>query len=286
MSVPKDWLQDVLAGQLGISAEQLLSENIAALILDETMKILSATRMASRLFDVPNQDLVGANLVEVIMEKPSWPWVTWVTAQQQVDLLESVLHDAVAYIATSREINVLTRGQMLYRGAINAIWREADATFALWINAVDPLTSSDDSVAMTTWVDGEKLNGSLGNSVTQRDLSLMLDYCRTKSVRELAELYRTTPKTMEHRLRRLAESYGCRSITELAKHQMHRRLVNVARPVNTLRVHCDFNLMDAVRYKKLPRHVLPKVSSVDHDSNRVDSSEATKRLLRNIFKRQ
>ena len=285
MSVPKNWLQDVIAGQLGISAEQLLSENITALILDESLKVLSATRMASRVLDLPVKDLIGANLVEVLMDKPAWSWVSWVSPQQQVDLLESVLRDAVAFTATGREINVLTRGQMLYRGAINAVWRESDATFALWLNVVDPLTSSDESVAMTTWVDGETLNGSLGNSVTQRDLNLMLDYCRTKSVRELAELYKTTPKSMEHRLRKLAESYGCNSITELAKHQMHRRLVNVARPANTLRAHCDFNLMDAVRYKKLPRHVLPKMSAVDDDTKRVDSTEATRRLLKNIFKR-
>jgi hypothetical protein len=219
------------------------------------------------------------------MDKPAWSWVNWVSPQQQVDLLESVLRDAVAFTATGREINLLTRGQMLYRGAINAVWRESDATFALWLNVVDPLTSSDESIAMTTWVDGEKLNGSLGNSVTQRDLNLMLDYCRTKSVRELAELYKTTPKSMEHRLRKLAESYGCSSITELAKHQMHRRLVTVARPVNTLRVHCDFNLMDAVRHKKLPRHVLPAMSAVEDDTKRVDATEATRRLLDNIFKR-
>ena len=285
MSVPKNWLQDVIAGQLGISAEQLLSENITALILDESLKVLSATRMASRVLDLPVKDLIGANLVEVLMDKPTWSWVSWVSPQQQVDLLESVLRDAVAFTATGREVNLLTRGQMLYRGAINAVWRESDATFALWLNVVDPLTSSDESIAMTTWVDGEKLNGSLGNSVTQRDLNLMLDYCRTKSVRELAELYKTTPKSMEHRLRKLAESYGCSSITELAKHQMHRRLVTVARPVNTLRVHCDFNLMDAVRHKKLPRHVLPEMSAVEDDTKRVDATEATRRLLGNIFKR-
>lgn len=285
MSVPKTWLQQVIAGQLGITAEQLLSENIAALILDESLKVVSATRMASRLFDLPNKDLIGANLIEVLLSKPAWSWVNWVSPQQQVDLIESVLSDAVAFTATSREINVLTRGQMLYRGSINVVWREADATFALWVNTVDPLTNSDESVAMTTWVDGEKLNGSLGNSLTQRDLNLLLDYCRTKSVRELAELHNTTPKTMEHRLRRLAESYGCRSITELAKHQMHRRLVNVARPVNTLRAYCDFTLMDAVRYKKLRRHVLPKMSAVDDDTKRVDATDVTRRLLKNIFKR-
>ena len=285
MALSKDWVKDTLVDQLGVSAEQILGEVIAAFVLDETMKVLSATRMAARVINVPYKELIGGNLIEITAQKPVWPWVDWVTPEQQLTLLEGLFKDAVVHTATSREINVLTRGQMLYRGSINVIWREADRTFALWCNLIDPLTSSDETIAMTTWVGGEWLHGSRGNRVTQRDLTLLMDYCKTATVRELAEKYSTTTKAMEHRLRRLAESYGCNSITELAKHQMHRRLVTLARPTNTFRVFCDMELMDAVRYRKLPRHVLPKTSSVTDDTKKEEAKTVARRLMQNVFKR-
>ena len=279
----RDWAQEYLDGQLGVSAEQMLGECVGALIFDENMKILSATRMAARLMGSSVKDLIGANFVEALMAKPVWSWVEWVNPTQQLELLENILKDAVKFTSTGREVNILTRGQMLYRGNVNVVWRESDRTFALWINIVDPLTNSDESIAMTAWVEGSKLHGSLGNVVTQAELELLLDYCRTKTVKELAELHNTTPKAMEHKLRNLAERYGCGSITELAKHQMHRRLVNVSRPSNTLRVYTDLSLLDAVRYRTLPKHVLPRISGVTERSKSKDPEDLTRNLVKNVF---
>lgn len=281
--VRNDWAEQYLNSQQGVSVEQMLGEWVAGLIFDESMNILSATPMAARMLDVTVKDLIGANLVESIIARPNWPWVPWVNATQQVGLLENVLKDAVKNGSTGREINILTRSQMLYRGNINVLWRSADRTFALWVNVVDPLTTSDGSIALTAWIDGDNLRGSLGNHIRRDELELLLDYCKTKTIKELAENYRMTPKSMEHKLRGIAERYGCASITELAKHQMHRRLITVAQPHNTWRADTELNLFDSVRYRILPNHILPRVAAIGEKLRTTKAGDMARQLVNAVF---
>lgn len=281
--VKNEWAEAYLNNQQGISVEQMLGEWIGGIIFDESMNILSATNMAARMLDTGVKDLIGANLVEMLMARPSWPWVPWVHATQQVSLFENILKDAVKNGSTGREVNILTRSQMIYRGNINVLWRSADRTFALWINVVDPLTTSDGSIALTAWIDGENLRGSLGNHITRAELDLLLDYCKTKTIKELAGKYNTTPKAMEHRLRGIAERYGCASISELAKHQMHRRLVTVAQPHNTLRVDTELNLFDSVRYRIFPSHILPRIAAMGERLRKSKASDMAKQVINSVF---
>ena len=281
--VKNEWAEAYLNNQQGVSVEQMLGEWIGGIIFDESMNILSATNMAARMLDTGVKDLIGANLVELLMARPSWPWVPWVHATQQVSLFENILKDAVKNGSTGREVNILTRSQMIYRGNINVLWRSADRTFALWINVVDPLTTSDGSIALTAWIDGDNLRGSLGNHITRDELDLLLDYCKTKTIKELAVKYNTTAKAMEHRLRGIAERYGCASISELAKHQMHRRLVTVAQPHNTLRVDTELNLFDSVRYRIFPSHILPRIAAIGERLRKSKASDVAKQVINSVF---
>ena|GEM_PF-7117563 len=281
--VKNEWAEAYLNNQQGVAVEQMLGEWIGGIIFDESMNILSATAMAARMLDTTVKDLIGANLVELLITRPNWPWVPWIHATQQVSLFENILKDAVKNGSTGREVNILTRSQMLYRGNINVLWRSADRTFALWINVVDPLTTSDGSIALTAWIDGDNLRGSLGNQITRNELDLLLDYCKTKTIKELAEQYQTTPKSMEHRLRGIAERYGCASISELAKHQMHRRLVTVAQPHNTLRVDTELTLFDSVRYRLFPAHILPRLAAIGERLRGSKASDLAKRVINSVF---
>jgi hypothetical protein len=281
--VKNEWAEAYLNNQQGISVEQMLGEWIGGIIFDESMNILSATNMAARMLDTGVKDLIGANLVEMLMARPSWPWVPWVHATQQVSLFENILKDAVKNGSTGREVNILTRSQMIYRGNINVLWRSADRTFALWINVVDPLTTSDGSIALTAWIDGDNLRGSLGNHISRAELDLLLDYCKTKTIKELAGKYNTTAKAMEHRLRGIAERYGCASISELAKHQMHRRLVTVAQPHNTLRVDTELNLFDSVRYRIFPSHILPRIAAMGERLRKSKASDMARQVINSVF---
>ncbi len=264
---------------------QGLDAVIPALVMDDETTILSINESMATLWGRSVEELESANLVSLIFEGVRWTGVMWVSPVQQIALLKTYMEDAKSYGRTGAEVLFYTPNQMLYRGSVNVQWRRASDTYLVWFNFNDTVTQRDPHGVNQVWADGETIFHSDGPEIRQSDIDLLEHYTRSRSLNELAESYGMTYKSLEHRLRQLAEAHGHSSITEFTKSLAGRILKRFARPHNTMRLYNNLPELDTARVRQIPTHRLPSsLRAEDHAAGLVE--EELEDWLADIKRRQ
>ena len=240
-----------------VDIDQVLAELVPALVMGAEGDIYSANASMLRALGVSAEELASENLFARLLQLPTWLGSGWVSPMQQIALFKTYMEAAKAHGRSGAEVNFLTPNCMLYRGSVNLLWQEETKTFFLWANINDVVTQRDPHGVAQIWASEDAINQDGDPPLKQRDIQLLMNYCQSRSVAELAESHNTTRKSMEHRLRLLAESQGYASITEMNKALVMRVLKRFGSEYNTIVAFGNFDALDAIRKKILARHNLP-----------------------------
>ena len=251
----------------GIRANTELLSLVPCAVLDSDTVIISANKPFAEVWNSTPARMVGEHLAELFMAGDSWTGVQWVTPLQQVALFKTYAEAAKRYGRTGGEVLYYTPNQMVYRGSANLMWDEGREEYTIWMNFNDTVTQHDPHGVHQIWAGDEFVYEAGGHGLSQEDLLLLEKYCKTRSVAELAEQTDMTYKSVEHRLRVLAESHGYSSITEMVKGLAVRVLKRYSRPQNTVRLYANLEELDEIRKKVIPSHQLPPSIRPDRHSD-------------------
>jgi len=254
-----------------LDVDQALGALVPALVMSDEGDIYSANELMVRLLKTTPGEVVSENLFGRLLQLPSWLGAGWASPMQQIALFKTYMEAAKEHGRSGAEVNVLTPNCMLYRGSINLVWRGDSETFFMWANINDVMTQRDPHGVAQIWASEDAIHQDGDPPLKQRDIQLLMNYCQSRSVAELAESHHTTRKSMEHRLRMLAESQGYSSITEMNKALVMRVLKRYASEHNTIVTFVDLDNLDSIRKKILARHNLPP--SLRRESTSVNDPE-------------
>jgi len=244
--------------------DETLDRVIGCIILDEELIVIDCTSMTAQLANRSKRDIIGASFSELFFLEPMWSWATQVTDCTSSEIHQELMHQAVKHGIVAKDYWVLAPNHMLYRCMCQAAWNDLTKRFVLWFNVADtamPTSATSGMVCEPLYLDKDGVHTNLGTVCSFEDMQLLRNYCKSDSVRELAGLYKINVRTMEARLRSMAERHGYASITAMTKDFMRHYLATLPNPTNTVRIMSDQPTRDLNRFNMLPRHHFPHAES-------------------------
>lgn len=254
---------ELYAGYEGLSIEGFLHKRSIACQMDEYGTIISATAEFARVMGFSShRDLRGKSIIAVVRDSTeAHQWLPWVTEESAEAIAADIFKTAQEIGVVHKTLNIVTPDMMIYRAVVELDWIPTSQTYFLRGNHYDPYTASKVGGRTGPICIGAKGNvrTNRGSTYTQEDLVIIKQYLAAKSVEAMAEDLGITPKSLEYKLRGIAENYHFTSMGALVKHFAENFVNTLPSPENTLCAKANHPLFSRWRYELLPDRFLPTV---------------------------